>query len=212
MVTDDPLLMRWGLHDLLEGYSDHSSTGVGRTSVQTTDHARTEFVQPGESYTVRGYSSVENDEVIAHALAEELAAAEGSEKAPEWCDWGGPFAGFAHVFSLADTWSAGLTQTDCHPTSTCDSDSGQESDDDGVPELSDDYATYDGEVGKRLTHMDSIPHIPRINGEIPTVDDASAAHQRLLDRLKQYGLSELKVDGDGNCQLELTDVGALVII
>lgn len=191
MVTDDPLLVRWGLHDLLEGYSDYSSAGVGRTSVQTNDHARTEFVQPGQSYTVRGYSSVENDEVIAHALQEELAA-EGSEKAQDWCEWAGPFA---------DTWSAGgLAHNDYDPSSNYEYDSGQDSEDDGVPELSDDFATYDGEVGKRLTHMDSIPHVPRINGEIPTVDDASAAHQRLLDRLKQYGLSELKVDGDGNCQ------------
>ncbi|KAI5070418.1 hypothetical protein GOP47_0014761 [Adiantum capillus-veneris] len=188
MVTDDPLLVRWGLHDLLEGYSGYSSAGVGRTSVQTNDHARTEFVQPGESYTVRGYSSVENDELIAHALQEELAA-EGSEKAQDWCEWAGPFA---------DTWSA---QNDYDSTSACEYDSGQESEDDGVPEFSEDFATYDGEVGRRLTHMDSVPHVPRINGEIPTIDDASAAHQRLFDRLKQYGLSELKVDGDGNCQL-----------
>lgn len=93
MVTDDPMLVRWGLDVLLEDYSGYSSTGVGRTSVQTNDNARTEFLQPGESYTVRGYSSVENDEVIAHALQEELA--EGSEKSQDWCDWPGPFSGMA---------------------------------------------------------------------------------------------------------------------
>lgn len=190
MVTDDPMLVRWGLDVLLEDYSGYSSTGVGRTSVQTNDNARTEFLQPGESYTVRGYSSVENDEVIAHALQEELA--EGSEKSQDWCDWPGPFP---------DTWSAeGVAQIDYDPTSNYDYDSAQDSEDEGIPELSEDFATYDGEVGKRLNHMDSVPHVPRINGEIPTVDDASAAHQRLLDRLKLYGLSELKVDGDGNCQ------------
>lgn len=191
MVTDDPLLVRWGLHDLLEGYS---STGLERTSVQMNDHARTEFVQPGESYTVSGYSTIENDEVIAHALQEELSelavkeAAEGSEKYQDW-------------WASTDTWpNGGIAQNDYDPSANYDYDSGPDSDDDGVPELSEDFATYDGEVGKRLTHMDSIPHVPRINGEIPTVDDASAAHQRLLNRLKLYGLSELKVDGDGNCQ------------
>eukprot|EP00250_Pteridium_aquilinum_P008594 c18062_g1_i1 orf=490-1500(-) len=197
MVTDDPLLVRWGLHDLLEGYSeffstgDQLSTGLGRTSVQTNDHARTEFVQPGESYPVSGFST-ENDEVIAHALQEELSAAEGSEKSQDWRDWPGPFS---------DAWSAGgVAQNDYDPSSNCDYDSGQDSEDEGAPELSEDFATYDGEIGKRITHMDSIPHVPRINGEIPTIDDASAAHQRLFDRLKLYGLSELKVDGDGNCQ------------
>ncbi|KAI5063445.1 hypothetical protein GOP47_0021992 [Adiantum capillus-veneris] len=191
MVTDDPLLVRWGLHDLLEGYSDYSSSGVGRTSVQTNDHACTEFVQPGESYTVRGFSSADDDEVIAQALQEELSG-EGSERAQDWWEWAGPFA---------DIWSAeGATQNDYDPTSNCNYDSGPDSEDEGVPQISDDFATYDGEVRKRLTHMDSVPHVPRINGEIPTIDDAAAAHQRLLDRLKLYGLSELKVDGDGNCQ------------
>lgn len=189
MVTDDPLLVRWGLHDLLDGFQN---TGVGRTSVQLNDAARTEFFQAGESYTVRGHSSVENDEVIAHALQEELVA-EGSERPQDWHNWSA---------SSTDIWPAGeaAQNVDYDSSPYCDNNSGQDSDDSGVPELSDDFSTYDGEVGKRLTHMDSIPHVPRINGEIPTSDDASAAHQRLFDRLKLYGLSELKVDGDGNCQ------------
>ncbi|XP_071734884.1 OVARIAN TUMOR DOMAIN-containing deubiquitinating enzyme 12-like [Rutidosis leptorrhynchoides] len=66
-------------------------------------------------------------------------------------------------------------------------------------ELSDEYA-LDDEVGKRLNHMASIPHVPRINGEIPSVDEATLDHQRLLDRLQLYQLVESKVQGDGNCQ------------
>lgn len=196
MVTDDPLLVRWGLHDLLESFS---STISGRTSVQTNDNARTHFVQPGGSYPVRGHNSFENDEAVAQALEEELSqlsvkeAAEGSERSQDWLDWLAP---------RTDMWSKGeAAQTNDYDSSpNYDNDSGPESDNGAVPDLLEDFATYDGEVGKRLTHMDSIPHVPRINGEIPTSDDAYVAHQRLHDRLKLYDLSELKVDGDGNCQ------------
>ncbi|KAG6415369.1 hypothetical protein SASPL_122780 [Salvia splendens] len=93
-------------------------------------------------------------------------------------------------------------------------------------ELMDEHA-FDGEVGKRLNQMVSIPvsiagterdmflymwiliafrvlseshHIPKINGEIPSVDEATLDHQRLLDRLQVYELVEFKVQGDGNCQ------------
>lgn len=194
MVTDDPLLVRWGLHDLLEAFSGSSSTGFGRTSIRTNDTARTEFIQPGESYTVRGFSTVETDEVIAQSLQEELSQqdAEGYEKVPNLSDW-------PEVFT--NPWSTeAVAHDNDNASSNCDYDSGQDSEDESTPEMSEDFATYDGEVGKRLNQMDSIPHIPRINGEIPTIDHASAAHQRLFDRLKLYGLSELKVDGDGNCQ------------
>jgi len=40
----------------------------------------------------------------------------------------------------------------------------------------------DKEVARRLTKLESIKHVPKINGSIPTYDDASADHRRLLDR------------------------------
>ncbi|XP_044506517.1 OVARIAN TUMOR DOMAIN-containing deubiquitinating enzyme 9-like isoform X1 [Mangifera indica] len=43
-------------------------------------------------------------------------------------------------------------------------------------------------------------HVPRINGEIPSIDEATLDHQRLLERLLVYDLVECKVQGDGNCQ------------
>ncbi|XP_068655403.1 OVARIAN TUMOR DOMAIN-containing deubiquitinating enzyme 11-like isoform X2 [Aristolochia californica] len=55
-------------------------------------------------------------------------------------------------------------------------------------------------LGKRLSHLDSIPLTPRVNGTIPTVNDATLDHERLLERLTTYGLAELQVEGDGNCQ------------
>ncbi|GMH09814.1 hypothetical protein Nepgr_011655 [Nepenthes gracilis] len=66
-------------------------------------------------------------------------------------------------------------------------------------ELTDESA-LDGELGKRLHQMVPVPHVPRINGDIPSVDEATSDHQRLLDRLQLYDLVERKVQGDGNCQ------------
>ncbi|GAB4833626.1 hypothetical protein Ancab_031872 [Ancistrocladus abbreviatus] len=45
-----------------------------------------------------------------------------------------------------------------------------------------DESALDGELGKRLNQMVPVPHVPRINGEIPSVDEATSDHQRLLDR------------------------------
>ncbi|XP_043704074.1 OVARIAN TUMOR DOMAIN-containing deubiquitinating enzyme 12-like isoform X1 [Telopea speciosissima] len=66
--------------------------------------------------------------------------------------------------------------------------------------LSEEYAKLDGAVPRRLTNLAPIPHVPRINSYIPNVSEASLDHQRLLQRLNAYGLCEVKVSGDGNCQ------------
>ncbi|KAB2075120.1 hypothetical protein ES319_A07G199500v1 [Gossypium barbadense] len=59
---------------------------------------------------------------------------------------------------------------------------------------------YNAKLGKRLSHLGSIPHTPRVNGEIPDVNDATLDHERLSERLATYGLAELQMEGDGNCQ------------
>ncbi|KAL8140614.1 hypothetical protein V2J09_006635, partial [Rumex salicifolius] len=63
-----------------------------------------------------------------------------------------------------------------------------------------DDVLLDGELGKRINQLIPVPHVPRINREIPSVDEATSDHQRLLDRLQVYDLVERKVQGDGNCQ------------
>ncbi|KAL1174195.1 hypothetical protein V6Z11_A05G460900 [Gossypium hirsutum] len=64
----------------------------------------------------------------------------------------------------------------------------------------DESSVLDDEVEKRLNDMVPIPHVPKINGDIPSVDEEISDHQRLLERLLLYGLVENKVHGDGNCQ------------
>ncbi|XP_058212318.1 OVARIAN TUMOR DOMAIN-containing deubiquitinating enzyme 11 isoform X2 [Rhododendron vialii] len=66
--------------------------------------------------------------------------------------------------------------------------------------LAEESPRNDGRLGKRLSHLDSIPLTPRINGEIPDVSDATLDHERLSERLATYGLAELQMEGDGNCQ------------
>ncbi|XP_033147133.1 OVARIAN TUMOR DOMAIN-containing deubiquitinating enzyme 11 isoform X2 [Brassica rapa] len=58
----------------------------------------------------------------------------------------------------------------------------------------------DGMLGKRLSHLDSIPHTPRVNNQIPDINDATLDHELLSVRLATYGLAELQMEGDGNCQ------------
>ncbi|KAJ3675826.1 hypothetical protein LUZ60_004868 [Juncus effusus] len=66
--------------------------------------------------------------------------------------------------------------------------------------LSEEYANLDNAVAKRLSNLSSIPHVPRINTFIPNYNDATFDHERLFQRLNAYGLCELRVSGDGNCQ------------
>ncbi|XP_022874181.1 OTU domain-containing protein DDB_G0284757-like [Olea europaea var. sylvestris] len=48
--------------------------------------------------------------------------------------------------------------------------------------------------------MVPVPHIIKINGEIPSADDAMSDHERLISRLELYDVVEVKISGDGNCQ------------
>ncbi|KAL1092984.1 hypothetical protein V6Z11_D07G262800 [Gossypium hirsutum] len=66
--------------------------------------------------------------------------------------------------------------------------------------LSEEFSKLDGAVARRLSGLAPVPHVPHINSYIPSLHDASLDHQRLLERLHVYGLYEVKVSGDGNCQ------------
>ncbi|RAL47499.1 hypothetical protein DM860_011237 [Cuscuta australis] len=55
-------------------------------------------------------------------------------------------------------------------------------------------------LGKRLSHLGSIPHVPRVIEAIPDTNDATLDHARLSERLAQYRLTEVHMEGDGNCQ------------
>ncbi|KAL5742954.1 hypothetical protein ACOSP7_029686 [Xanthoceras sorbifolium] len=149
---------------------------------------------------------VENDEIIARTLQEEfsqLAIAEASQY---------PHSEEHLQGSIHDhDWNSLSTRNysselecgedefdDTEPSCSCSS-PGDGEDDSYSLESTDEYV-LDGEVGKKLNEMIPIPHVPRINGEIPSIDEATSDHERLLNRLQLYGFIELKVQGDGNCQ------------
>ncbi|XVF07879.1 hypothetical protein REPUB_Repub06bG0177300 [Reevesia pubescens] len=166
------------------------------------------------AHYVRGYtdtqsSQIENDEVIARTLQEEfshLAVAEASQfshageqqfqASSEPHEWQSPSTRDYYYSS----YEYGQDESDdLVPPSSCSSPSDSE-DFSCSLELTQGYLLDDDEVGKRLNQMIPIPHVPRINGEIPSIDEAMSDHERLLNRLQLYGFVELKVQGDGNCQ------------
>ncbi|KAJ8765853.1 hypothetical protein K2173_020369 [Erythroxylum novogranatense] len=224
----DPDVVRWGLHNLIDVCS---LSNAGSRSITQYDRDTSEVGYVAEGFNQTGtINHVENDAVIAHALQEELsriasAQADGvhdpAQESVLGQYWLGP-SGACHdsdngnvqvVFSNSDHWSNKLNDDVC-----CQ----EEADNSGVlnneemlipiaeekswfEELGHtlditDESALDGEVGKRLNQMVPVPHVPRINGQMPSEDEEVSSHQRLLDRLKVYDLVENKVQGDGNCQ------------
>ncbi|CAN4121524.1 unnamed protein product [Withania somnifera] len=155
------------------------------------------------------YCNVENDEVIAHALQEEWSelsiAGDAEYSHADEQDlqastgvqlWHGPPR---ECYTGNDT---GLEADDVGPSSSCSSPGDRSYDGEEYTytlEIQNEFE-IDGEVGKRINQLSAIPHVPRMNGDIPSVDEATSDHQRLLDRLQLFDLVEHKVQGDGNCQ------------
>ncbi|KAF5941344.1 hypothetical protein HYC85_022511 [Camellia sinensis] len=210
MSEPDSDVVRWGLHFLdvdqifNSNYDGDNSRGDG--SICHDQYTR-------DNNYDRECSNVENDEIIAHALQEELSqlsieeASESSHAGKEHLqastiapDWLSPSS--RNHYSGYEGGQAEAEAEDMGPSSSCSSPGGKSYDGEEYSynlEIADDSA-LDGEVGKRLHEIIPVPHVPRINGEIPTIDEATSDHQRLLDRLQLYDLVEHKIKGDGNCQ------------
>ncbi|EXC22889.1 hypothetical protein L484_007498 [Morus notabilis] len=209
----DPDVVRWGLQ--LFDSDPYSNCGYLGTVIQ--DDCDSDYYHQAEYFKQESYDSdsdsrnVENDEVIAHALQEELSQLAILDE-PGSTDEEGiehlQVSGFSQDWPESDESAA--------ENYGCGKESGQEGADDDEPScpeevsycadewlyslgLIDEFALV-GEVGKRLNQMVPIPHVPRTNGEIPSVDEATVDHQRLLDRLQCGKWVERRVQGDGNCQ------------
>uniref|UniRef100_A0ACD5Z863 Uncharacterized protein n=2 Tax=Avena sativa TaxID=4498 RepID=A0ACD5Z863_AVESA len=90
-----------------------------------------------------------------------------------------------------------VSKSSCSSIST----STQGSDEDvTIPALLTEAKNNGRSLGKRLSHLDSLPHTPRVNGKIPDFNNATIDHESLLERLGTYGLAEYQIEGDGNCQ------------
>ena len=94
----------------------------------------------------------------------------------EWPDQSMENYGFRHESGQKDIDGMGLS-------SSCSSPDEKSHNGEGWSyslDLTDENA-LDGEVGKILNRMVSIPHVPKINGEIPSLDETTLDHQRPLD-------------------------------
>ncbi|KAL4279590.1 hypothetical protein GQ457_03G027750 [Hibiscus cannabinus] len=222
----DPDVARWGLQDLQVCVFSHSGASASVTQYDK-DNSQTGYIR--EVYHGPEHVNVENDAFIAYALQEELsrlAAAEASGfnnpsqdsiLAQDWVGLPGRqhSSDHEHDQKIIEDHNQGhgnevknrKWDLDDPIISRCE----QGGDSCTVDKISpdedmlhidiiDQSSVLDGQVEKRLNDMVAIPHVPKINGEIPSVDEVMSDHQRLLDRLQLYGLVENKVQGDGNCQ------------
>ncbi|KAG8387635.1 hypothetical protein BUALT_Bualt02G0041800 [Buddleja alternifolia] len=217
MITyeQDPDVVRWGLQ-LFDG-DPYSNCGYcGSAAQHNTDCYSGHYLK--EYHYDADCSYLENHELPVNCLNEELSQLsvtepiksfqEGVENPQtSFCsqDWF-PHSLGNYTFVIDGNDNHHEEENDLGISPSCSS-PGDESyscsspgDESYSLELMHEHA-LDGEVGKRLNQMVPIPHIPRINGEIPSIDEATLDHQRLLDRLQVYELVEFKVQGDGNCQL-----------
>ncbi|KAJ0963619.1 hypothetical protein J5N97_028741 [Dioscorea zingiberensis] len=176
MYEQDPDVLRWGL-DLLQGDQDANNGYCGTTTLDD-----------GGYYS--GGFPIEEVSGPLHADEEDMQSSVFAQ------DWFGPPVRDFHSGN-----EGGDEEDDREASSSCSSPEEKLYEGEEWPlELTDDLSVLDGEVGKRLNQMVPIPHVPRINGDIPSIDEATSDHQRLIDRLQLYELVELKVQGDGNCQ------------
>ncbi|CAA7396024.1 unnamed protein product [Spirodela intermedia] len=65
--------------------------------------------------------------------------------------------------------------------------------------LSEEYANIDNTIGSQVSNFPP-PDVPWTDTFISVHHNGSHDHQRLIQRLSAYGLFEVKVSGDGNCQ------------
>ncbi|KAJ9540385.1 LOW QUALITY PROTEIN: hypothetical protein OSB04_026891 [Centaurea solstitialis] len=188
----DPDVVRWGLHHLMDICSVSNAGSPGAFTRYDKDCSSVEY----EGYCVSNYANVENDEMIARAFQEELSRLTLEERhgSPQEDhqkesvlaqDWLAPSK--RHVQRLRDF----MNKTWKTENRRCNSSSSFE-------ERSGDYAI--NRVPQRWQMSRVLTHVPKVNGEVPSADEATSDHQRLMDRLQLYDLVELKVSGDGNCQ------------
>ncbi|XP_028776073.1 uncharacterized protein LOC114732862 isoform X2 [Neltuma alba] len=194
-------IIQWGLH-LLDGDPSYNPGYYGDIVQHDTGNIYDGNYHHGH-YDAQS-NHTENDEMIARTLQEEfsqldIAESSGYSQATEEHYHAPALAYGGHNSSMMDYCSQDHDHVqegvdDVEHSSSCSSpcEVGEYS-----LELTD---PLNDEVGRRLSQMTPIPHVPRINGDIPSIDEATSDHQRLLDRLQLYDFVERKVPGDGNCQ------------
>uniref|UniRef100_A0A803KY89 ubiquitinyl hydrolase 1 n=1 Tax=Chenopodium quinoa TaxID=63459 RepID=A0A803KY89_CHEQI len=232
MTTEeqDQDVIRWGLNLLDFGPLFNSTYGGDYNTEDGSSYHQQYMREYNYDTACNSHCNyVESDAILAHSLQEEFSRLEVDNAAQSSHAEQQQF----HSSNVSSDWLIPSSANYCPAL-----ENSQEADDTGHSsscsspgERSNDGEDYsyslefadesalDGELGKRLNQMIPVPHVPRINGEIPSMDEATSDHQRLLDsnynpivtvmalitealliRLQLYDLVERKVQGDGNCQ------------
>ncbi|KAJ0046762.1 hypothetical protein Pint_06011 [Pistacia integerrima] len=199
----DPDVVRWGLHQLLDVCT--LSNAGSQSTVTGYDRDLSQVAYVREGYCQTEQANVENDEVIAYSLQEELsrvAAAEASgsvnssQESIVAQDWLGPSrrhysSGSENDQEAADFSGQNKKETYGSSKQVEADDQSREvkvetADDEGQGEnlqylldITDESSILDGECQNDILLA---MHVPKINGEIPSSDDEISDHQRLLDR------------------------------
>ncbi|KVH99984.1 Ovarian tumor, otubain [Cynara cardunculus var. scolymus] len=199
MCEPDSDVVKWGLH-FLDVDQIFSSTYYGDSNQQDMNICHEQY--NGGGYQENEFNNVENDEMLAHSLQQELLdfsitdenepsnvvqdhlqvsnPVEHLQTSSDTQDWYGPSSDnyyYGDESRLQETEEMG-------PSSACSSPGNRSYDGDEYSynlEITDE-SELDGEVGKRLNEIVPVPHVPKVNGDIPSVDEATTDHQRLLDR------------------------------
>ncbi|KAK4263430.1 hypothetical protein QN277_028836 [Acacia crassicarpa] len=223
----DPDVVRWGLH-LLDGCTLSNSGSPSIITQYDLDLSQVEYVREGfyhyenvendeavarafqeelsrlDSIEASGSSNLENRNVRASILAQDWCSTSNRSHDLGCETYQKAIDEQSNMKEMKNSCHSGKENDVAQEIEISGSSSGSD-----VPVFSDDYwhpleisdeSLLDGEVGKRLNQMVSIPHVPKINDKLPSDDEQISDHQRLLDRLQLYDLVENKVVGDGNCQ------------
>ncbi|KAL4560500.1 hypothetical protein LXL04_032652 [Taraxacum kok-saghyz] len=216
MCEPDSDVVKWGLN-ILDVDQIFSSTYYGDSNQHDVSISHEQYNNGGTYQENEFNNNVENDELLAHSLQHELldlSITDGNElsnpdeylqTSNDVQDWYSPSPDnhyYEQTLVITGDESRVQETEEMGHSSSCSSPGNRSYDGDDYSynlEITDE-SELDGEVGKRLNEIVPVPHIPKVNGDIPSVDEATSDHQRLLDRLQLYNLVESKVQGDGNCQ------------
>ncbi|BBN03288.1 hypothetical protein MPTK1_2g22320 [Marchantia polymorpha subsp. ruderalis] len=183
-VRFDSDLVRWGLHLLDGGGSLFPPSSGNNTASQTSNPSY-------ESSTTSNYYNYANE------------GATGRESEDPGYGTAGVYqdSGLSNHFQ-----SLGVEEEDTmapRRAGTPDYEEYQHGSDDEFNlaiALSKSELAYDREVRRRLVGTFTLDHSPKVNTAFPTIDQEKVGHRELKNRLRQFGLKERQIMGDGNCQ------------
>ncbi|KAI3778318.1 hypothetical protein L2E82_07524 [Cichorium intybus] len=169
MCEPDSDVVKWVLN-FLDVDQIFSSTYYGDSNQHDVNVCHEQYNNGGSSYEENEFNNVQNDEMyelldLSNTDGTELSNPdEHLQTSNDTQHWYNPSPDnyyYGNLFSKFNTKSPFIYSGDEYSYNL---------------EMTDE-SELDGEVGKRLTEIVPVPHIPKVNGDIPSVDEATSDHQ-----------------------------------